>query len=63
MYLGRREASERIYISLEYELNKECVLGEEGRYREDFSQLLIGSEHGIGTGGGEAPDGISISFK
>ena len=35
-YWGRREASERIYISFEYEWNKECVLGEEGGSRKDF---------------------------
>ena len=51
-YRERLEAAERIYISFEYELNKECVLGEEGAPREDFYQFLIGSEHGIGTGGG-----------
>ena len=51
-YWGRREASERICISFEYELNKESVLGEEGGPREDFCQFLTGSEYGIGTGGG-----------
>ena len=40
MYWGGRGAPESILINFELELNKEYVLGEEGRSREDVNQSL-----------------------
>ena len=40
----RKETPVRIYINIYQELNKECVLEEEGDAREDLHQYLTRNE-------------------
>ena len=42
----------RIYINIYKELNKECVLEEDGGAREDLHQYLVRIERGMCAGGG-----------
>ena len=62
MYCRGGEAADSILVSFESELDKECALEKEGAPERISINFLIGSEYGTSTGGGQAPDRISISF-